>query len=73
MIFAAQSVSFAQAKRVVIIKVDGLPPDTVERFVRTRDPNTGKSLLPWIERVFYDGGTRMASFYTRGLSLSAPS
>jgi hypothetical protein len=63
----------AQAKRVVIIKVDGLPHDTVERYVRARDPRTGKSLLPWFEYVFYERGTRLENFYVRGMSLSGPS
>jgi hypothetical protein len=62
-----------QARRIVIIKVDGLPNDTVDRFVRERDPRTGKSLLPWIEEVFYQKGTRLSNFYVRGMSLSAPS
>ncbi len=30
----------AGAKRVVVLKVDGLPFDAVERFVRERDPRT---------------------------------
>jgi hypothetical protein len=60
-------------KRVVIIKVDGLPGDYVDRFVKERHPKTGKSQLPWIEEVFYKNGTRLANFYTRGMSLSAPS
>jgi hypothetical protein len=63
----------ASAKRVVVIKVDGLPGDTVERFVRRRDPRTGKSLLPWFEHVFYERGTRLDNFYVRGMSLSGPS
>src|SRR5215213_3932191 len=63
----------AQAKRVVVIKVDGLPHDTVERYVRARDPRTGKSLLPWFEHVFYERGTRLDNFYVRGMSLSGPS
>ena len=63
----------AQVKRIVIIKCDGLPPDYVDRLVRERDPRTGKSQLPWIEHVFYQRGTRVANFYVRGLSLSAPS
>jgi hypothetical protein len=63
----------AGAKRLVVVKVDGLPHDTVERFVRQRDPRTGKSLLPWIEHVFYEGGTRLSNFYVRGMSLSGPS
>jgi hypothetical protein len=63
----------AQARRVVILKVDGLPYDLVDRFVRERDPRTGKSQLPWIEHIFYDQGTRVANFYVRGMSLSGPS
>jgi hypothetical protein len=61
------------ARRLVVIKVDGLPFDMLDRFVRGRDPRTGKSLLPWFERVFYEGGTRVSNFYVRGMSLSAPS
>src|SRR5215213_5923434 len=59
--------------RLVVVKVDGLPHDTVERFVRRRDPRTGKSLLPWFEHVFYERGTRLDNFYVRGMSLSGPS
>src|SRR3954463_13369364 len=65
--------AFAQTKRVVILKADGLQPDIVDRFVHERDPRTGKSLLPWIERVFYKEGSRLDNFYVRGMSLSAPS
>ena len=60
-------------KRVVVIKIDGLPGYYVDRFVRERDPNTGKSVLPWFEEVFYKNGTRVTNFYTRGMSLSGPS
>jgi hypothetical protein len=63
----------ATAKRIVVVKVDGLPHDTVDRFVRRRDPRTGKSLLPWFEHVFYERGTRLDNFYVRGMSLSGPS
>ena len=63
----------ATAKRVVVIKVDGLPYETIDRFVRTRDARTGKSQLPWFEHVFYERGTRLANFYVRGMSLSGPS
>src|SRR4051812_8592692 len=63
----------AQARRIVVIKVDGLPYDTVDRFVRARDPRTNKSLLPWFEHVFYERGTRLENFYVRGMSLSGPS
>ncbi len=70
---APSNIHAAQARRVVVLKVDGLPDDTVERFARERDPQTGKSLLPWIDYVFRQRGTRLANFYVRGMSLSAPS
>lgn len=63
----------AQARRVVVIKVDGLPYEMVDRFARERDPETGKSRLPWFDHVFYENGTRITNFYVRGMSLSAPS
>jgi len=63
----------AQTKRVVILKVDGLPFDMVDRFVHERDPLTGKSRLPWFDYIFYANGTRIANYYVRGMSLSAPS
>ncbi|CAN5405383.1 hypothetical protein BH20ACI2_BH20ACI2_09310 [soil metagenome] len=70
---AACAVAGAQnVKRVVIIKMDGLPGYYVDRFVKERDPSTGKSELPWFEEVFYRNGTRLPNFYTRGLSLSGP-
>ena len=50
----SSTVLAAGAKRLVVVKVDGLPHDTVERFVRERDPRTGKSLLPWFDHVFYE-------------------
>lgn len=62
-----------RARRLVIIKVDGLPYPLVDRFVNETNPRTGKSQLPWIKHVFYDGGTRLANFYVRGMSLSGPS
>src|SRR5262245_30430708 len=62
-----------QTKRLVIFKVDGLPNDTVDRFVSRRNPLTRKSELPWFGHVFYEHGTRLANFYVRGMSLSAPS
>ena len=71
-LFASAS-AYAQAKRIVILKVDGLQPDIVDRFVRERNPRTGKSLLPWTEQVFYKEGARLQNFYVRGMSLSAPS
>jgi hypothetical protein len=65
--------SRAQARRLVLVKVDGLSQDVIDRFVGERDPRTGKSLLPWFEHIFYERGTRVQNFYTRGLSLSGPS
>ncbi|HEV7698716.1 MAG TPA: alkaline phosphatase family protein [Pyrinomonadaceae bacterium] len=65
--------SAQQVKRLVIIKVDGLPGYYVDQFVRQRDRDTGKSVLPWIDEVFYKNGTRIPNFYTRGMSLSGPS
>ena len=63
----------AQARRIVIIKVDGLPYAEVDRYVHERDPRTGQSRLPWLEHLFYEHGTRVENFYVRGMSLSAPS
>lgn len=70
---SAAAVRAANVKRVVMLKVDGLSAQMVERFVHERDPHTGKSVIPWIEYVFYQRGTRVANFYTRGMSLSGPS
>lgn len=67
------AVAEGQVKRVVIIKADGLPYDVVDGFVRERDARTGKSQLPWIDFIFYQGGARLENFYVRGMSLSAPS
>lgn len=60
-------------KRLVCLKVDGLPHRMIERFVGEIDPRTGKSALPWFKHIFYEKGTRLANFYTRGISLSGPS
>jgi hypothetical protein len=72
LLLAATS-ALAQAKRVVIIKCDGLPYDVVDRYVKQRDPQSGKSVLPWIDYIFYQRGARLSNFYVRGMSLSAPS
>jgi hypothetical protein len=60
-------------KRLVIVKVDGLPAGLLERFVNEHDPATGKSRLPWIDHIFKQQGTMVRNFYTRGISLSVPS
>ena len=62
-----------EAKRVVILKADGLPGWLVERMLSERDPLTGSSRLPWIQRIFVDRGVWVRNFYSRGLSLSVPS
>src|SRR3954447_21121410 len=72
LITAAASVSFSQVKRVVVIKVDGLPGYFVDKYVRQRDPQTGRSVLPWFDEIFYKNGTRIPNFYSRGMSLSGP-
>ncbi|MDQ3472245.1 MAG: hypothetical protein M3447_00765, partial [Acidobacteriota bacterium] len=65
--------SFAQAKRLVVLKVDGLPYSILDSAVQKKNPRTGKSQLPWVEHVFYQRGARLSNFYVRGMSLSAPS
>ena len=62
-----------QTQRVVVIQCDGLPYAQIDRFIRERDPRTGKSQLPWFDYIFYQRGTRLENFYVRGMSLSAPS
>jgi len=63
----------AQVKRVVIIKLDGVPEDVLERELARIDPLTHRSTLPWIDRVFMQQGTRLDNFYVRSISLSTPS
>src|SRR5688500_8485814 len=63
----------AQPQRLVVIKCDGLPYDMVDRLARQHDAQSGKSVLPWIDHIFYQRGARLSNFYVRGLSLSAPS
>jgi hypothetical protein len=63
----------AEVKRVVIIKLDGVPESVLERELARIDPVTHKSTLPWIDHVFAQGGTRLDNFYVRAISLSTPS
>lgn len=67
--------AFAETKRVVIIKIDGLPERLIERYLAqpADGGRSGHSRLPWIEHVFAQNGARVDNFYVRGLSLSAPS
>ena len=62
-----------QARRLVILKIDGLNADLLYRAMRTMDPATGKSQLPWFSQVFASHGVIFENFYTRAISLSAPS
>ncbi|MCU1338545.1 MAG: putative superfamily protein [Bryobacterales bacterium] len=65
----------ADVQRVVILKVDGLPDHLLQRYVNeTGGPGReGHSRLPWIQHVFSQNGVWLENFYSRGLSLSAPS
>lgn len=60
-------------KRVVILKVDGLNADLLTQTMQRTNPATGKSMLPWFTHIFADNGTVFDNFYSRGISLSAPS
>jgi hypothetical protein len=73
LLLVACTSAVAQTKRLVVIKCDGLPYDMVDRLVRQHDPQSGKSVLPWIDYIFYQRGARLSNFYVRGMSLSAPS
>ena len=72
-LLAAPASARAQTKRLVVIKCDGLPYAVVDRYVKQRDPQSGKSVLPWFDHIFYQRGARLSNFYVRGMSLSAPS
>jgi hypothetical protein len=72
----AAEVKQPEVKRIVIIKVDGLPERFLEQYAAESATGTGRaghSRLPWIEHVFADNGAWLENFYVRGLSLSAPS
>jgi hypothetical protein len=71
----ALAVGFANAqgvKRLVLVKIDGLPFDSIDKYVKIKNPETGKSTLPWFDEIFYKNGSRVENFYTRGISLSGP-
>ncbi len=71
-LLCASATSAQAVKRVVIVKIDGLSAYYVDQFVKQNDPMTGRSILPWLEEVFYKNGTRVPNFYSRGMSLSGP-
>jgi hypothetical protein len=65
--------SVAAPQRVVILKVDGLNADVLDAAMRQINPATGKLQLPWLTHIFSENGAIFDNFYTRGISLSAPS
>ncbi len=67
------SVWGAAPRRVVILKVDGLGQELLANALEERDPASGKSRLPWLSHIFVEQGAVYENFYTRGISLSAPS
>jgi hypothetical protein len=74
-ILAALALCIAPARaavdRIVIIKVDGLPQRLIDQYAL--DPQNGNPRLPHIAEVFGKNGAALLNFYTRGISLSAPS
>ena len=73
-LFACLTAAYgSDIKRLVVVKIDGLPAYYVDKYVKANDPATGKSYLPWIKEIYYKNGTRLNNFYSRGLSLSGPS
>jgi hypothetical protein len=63
----------AAPRRLVLLEVDGLNQDLLEGAMKHIDPATGKSQLPWLSYIFAENGMIFENFYTRGISLSAPS
>lgn len=62
-----------RVERVVVLKIDGLPPRLVEQFLRQPAVHSrGRGSGKWLEQVFLRGGVSLENFYVRGLSLSAP-
>lgn len=73
MLLASACFAASGPRRLVMVKVDGVPAGLLERYVHEHDPETGKSRLPWIDLVFQKQGTTVKNFYVRGISLSVPS
>ncbi len=70
---ALEAQEAATAKRLLILKVDGLNQDLLFRTMQEQNPATDKPRLPWLNEIFTRHGTIFENFYTRGISLSAPS
>lgn len=65
--------STAAYRRVLILKIDGLNGDLLYDTMKEKDAQTGFPVLPWFNRIFAQQGIIFDNFYTRGISLSAPS
>ncbi len=72
-LFSISLVSATTPARIVILKVDGMGQDQLMHALETRNPESGKSQLPWLQKIFAEQGVIYENFYTRGISLSAPS
>jgi len=70
-LLSAPSAFAAKVDRIVVIKVDGLPERLLERYARP-GPD-GRVRFRSIDEVFGRNGAWLDNFYTRGISLSAPS
>ncbi len=73
LVYSASAANGTEARRVFILKVDGLNADLLYGTMRQTDPASGKSRLPWLSHIFAENGAIFENFYTRGISLSAPS
>jgi hypothetical protein len=71
--FASSQSQATTPKRVVVLKIDGLNADLLHHAMQQVDPLTGRPQLPWLAHIFRDQGVVFENFYTRGISLSAPS
>jgi len=67
------NLSAETAKRLIVIKIDGLPADFLARYIDSKEPSGQRYLLPWFRHIFVERGTSVENFYVRGISLSAPS
>ena len=65
------AIASAQVDRVVVLKIDGLPPRLIDQYLSSGRPE--RSPAKWLDVVFARNGTWLDNFYSRGISLSAPS
>jgi hypothetical protein len=67
------NLSAETAKRLIVIKIDGLSADFLQRYIDSKELDGSRYLLPWVHHIFVERGTWIENFYVRGISLSAPS